>query len=85
MGGVPDTATAIAINITVTAAGSSGHLRLGVSDPGVVYSTVNYPAGLSRSNNAILGLSPSGNLDALAVQSAGTTVHVIIDVSGYFE
>jgi hypothetical protein len=83
--GVPATATAITVNVTVTAAGSSGYLRLGVNDPGAVYSTINYLAGLSRSNNAILGLSPAGDLPALAVQTAGTTVHVIIDVSGYFE
>lgn len=83
--GVPATATAVTLNVTVTGAGSSGHLRLGVSDPGSVYSTINYPAGLSRANNAILALGPAGDLDALAVQSAGTTVHLIIDVSGYFE
>jgi hypothetical protein len=78
-------AKAVAVNVTVVGAGSNGHLRLGESDPAAVTSTLNYLAGLTRSNNAFVALGAAGDLNALAVQSAGTTVHLIIDVSGYFE
>lgn len=83
--GVPATATAVAVNVTVIGAGSNGHLRLGAVNPEAPTSALNYTAGLSRSNNAIVELGPNGDLDALAVQGDGTTVHVILDVSGYFE
>ncbi|MFL6202747.1 MAG: PQQ-binding-like beta-propeller repeat protein [Thermoanaerobaculia bacterium] len=83
--GVPATAKAIAVNVTVTQAGSAGYLRLGSSDPAAVYSTISYVPGTIRANNAIITLDASGNVDALAVQNPGTTVHLILDVSGYFE
>ncbi len=83
--GIPATAKAVAVNVTVTEAGARGYLRVGVSDPAIVFSTLNYQPGQTRANNAIVALDPAGNVAALAVQSAGTTVHLIIDVSGYFE
>lgn len=82
--GVPATAKALAVNVTVVGAQSGGYLSLGTSDSGPT-STLNYPTGVTRSNNAFVTLSLSGDFDALAMQSSGTTVHVIIDVSGYFE
>lgn len=83
--GVPGTATAVAVNVTVIGAGSGGHLRLGAIDPAAPTSSLNYPAGLTRSNNAVIELSASGDFDALAMQGAGTTVHLVVDVSGYYE
>lgn len=83
--GIPDTARALVVNATVIGAGSSGYLRLGAVNPASPTSTLNYPAALSRSNNVFVELTPTGDLDALAVQSAGTTVHLVLDVSGYFE
>jgi hypothetical protein len=41
--------------------------------------------GQTRANNAIAPLSAAGNLTAYASQPAGTRVHLVIDVSGYFE
>jgi outer membrane protein assembly factor BamB len=83
--GVPATAKAVAVNVTVTAAQSNGYLRLSTSDTSTLTSTLNYSAGLTRSNNSFVTLDLSGNFDALVMQSTGTTAHVIIDVSGYFE
>ena len=48
-------------------------------------SSVNYTAGQTRANNAIVSLDPSGQLAAFVGQTAGTTVHLMIDVNGYFE
>jgi hypothetical protein len=47
-------------------------------------STLNYTAGQTRANNAIVALSGSGALAVYASQDSGT-VHVIVDVSGYFK
>ena len=83
---VPSTAKAVSINLTVTQSTSAGNVRLfpaGQTVPNI--STINYTAGQTRANNAIIVLNPSGAMSAFAGQPAGTTVHVIIDVNGYFE
>jgi hypothetical protein len=42
-----------------------------------------FSAGTARAWH--LALDQAGSLTALAVQSAGTRVYLIIDVNGYFE
>ena len=85
--GVPTTARAVALNVTVTQPSATGVLRLfpgGETVP--VASTLSYAAGKTRANNAVVRLSPDGrgNISVKADQPAGT-VHVILDVSGYFQ
>jgi outer membrane protein assembly factor BamB len=84
--GLPATAKAVSVNVTVTMAGAPGFVNLyaaGDAQPAV--STISYSAGQTRSNNAIVSLNQNGDLAAVANQSPGTTVHLIIDVNGYFE
>jgi uncharacterized repeat protein (TIGR01451 family) len=83
---IPPTAKALSINVTATQPGATGHVRLfpaGLVVPTV--STINYSAGQTRANNAIIPLNPSGDMAAFVGQPSGTTVHLIIDVNGYFE
>ena len=83
--GIPPTAGAVSLNVTVTAPTTQGHLRLfrgGGALPAV--SIVNYSAGQTRANNAITPLGGSGAL-AIYVSQASGSVHVILDVNGYFE
>jgi uncharacterized repeat protein (TIGR01451 family) len=83
---IPSTAKALSINATATQASATGHVRLfpaGLVVPTV--SSINYAAGQTRANNAIISLNPSGELAAFIGQPAGTTVHLIIDVNGYFD
>lgn len=85
--GVPSTAKAVALNVTVTAPSVAGAMRLypgGETVP--VASALSYPAGRTRANNAVVRLSPDGrgNISVKADQPSGT-VHVILDVSGYFQ
>jgi hypothetical protein len=86
--GVPGTATAVAINVTVIQAEGAGFLTLhpgNLSTPAT--STVNFAAGQTRANNAILALASNGEgtLGITPAISGGGTVHVIVDVSGWFE
>lgn len=84
--GVPDTAAALSVNVTVTQTGAPGYLRLDAAgSPASVFSTLNYALGQTRTDNAILALSSTGDVTASATQSAGSTVHVVIDVNGYFQ
>jgi len=83
---VPATATAVAVNITETQAQGSGHLRIypaGSPLPNV--STINFSAGQTRANNAILLLGSNGGVSVYAGISAGLTVDFILDVNGYLQ
>ena len=83
--GISPTATSIAANLTVTGASEAGHLiAYQAGSPLPPMSTINYRAGQTRANNAILSLDATGRF-ALWPLQAGGTVQVIVDVSGYFE
>lgn len=83
--GVPGTAWAVSLNVTVTQPTATGNVRLfpgGTPPPQA--SSVNYAAGATRANNAVAALGSAGDLTALATQASGS-VHLILDVNGYFE
>jgi glucose/arabinose dehydrogenase len=85
--GIPAGAMAVAANITVWDPGATGHLR--AVPPGLYLpptSTLNFGAGQVRANFAVLSLlgDPAGVVDLTPVMATGT-VHVIVDVSGYFK
>jgi Tol biopolymer transport system component len=86
--GIPATARAISVNVTVTQATGAGHLTIGSSDrPLPSTSAINFGAGQTRANNAILPLPLNGlgDLRVSATVAGGGTVQVLIDVNGYFE
>jgi hypothetical protein len=83
--GIPSDAKAVSFNATVTEATVQGHIRLfAAGEPLPNVSTVNYTAGLTRANNAITTLSAAGELAAFVAQASGT-VHLIVDVNGYYK
>jgi hypothetical protein len=81
--GVPADATAVAINVTVTGQTAAGALTLfpgtGVAP---VTTTISFAAGKTRANNALIGLT--GGVLSVTNRQASGSVHVIVDVSGYF-
>jgi hypothetical protein len=82
--GVPPTATSVAVNVTAVQASSSGFFTAfpaGGSAP--LASTVNFSAGQTRANNAVLTLGAGG---AVSIYNGGTgATHLVIDVTGWFE
>jgi PKD repeat protein len=86
--GVPASARAVAINVTVASPTAAGVLTL---YPGnylrPVVSTVNFSAGETRANSAILALASdnTGALAAAATVGTSGTVHLIVDIDGYFQ
>jgi hypothetical protein len=83
--GIPATATALALNVAVVGPDAPGHLVVfpaGAAVPNA--STLNYRAGQTRANNAIVPLGVGGGLSVACGQGTGTT-DVIIDVFGYFQ
>jgi uncharacterized repeat protein (TIGR01451 family) len=84
--GLPAGATAVALNITVTAATALGNLRVFPADqPMPLASTINFAAGQTRANNAVVPASASGTVAIRVRNDAPGEVHLIVDVTGYFE
>ena len=82
---VPAGAAAIAVNVAVTQGSTVGGLILfpaGTAAPNA--STINYGAGRTRANNAVVSLGPSGDFTIRTSQPTGS-VDVIVDVGGYFQ
>jgi hypothetical protein len=86
--GVPTSAKAVAVNITAVIPTSAGHLTIW---PGhevkPLSSVLNFTAGQTRANNSIMTLTSngSGTISAEASLVGGGTVHLVLDVTGYFE
>lgn len=86
--GIPASAAALVANVTIVQPSATGHVTL---QPGSPYpsstSTINFAAGQTRANNTILPIAANG-AGTLTIQPAllnAGTVHVIVDVSGYFD
>lgn len=84
--GVPATARALAVNVTVVLPTANGYLNLyatpGSPPPTSVH---DFTAGQVRANNAVVRVSPSGSVVALFMMSGGGNADLVVDVSGYFE
>ncbi len=82
--GITATTRTVAVNITITEGTAPGHLTLYPPDAALpATSNINYRAGQTRANNAILRLGSTGDVAVFCGQGSGT-VHFILDVVGYF-
>ncbi|MBV8201678.1 MAG: hypothetical protein JOZ15_13735, partial [Acidobacteria bacterium] len=80
--GIPASARALSVNVTVTGGTSSGDIRLFPGSTALpLVSVINFTAGKTIASNAVVSLG-GGNLNA-HLDSAGM-VHLILDVNGYF-
>jgi hypothetical protein len=83
--GIPSAAKAVSANVTVTEATGAGDLRVFAGGSALpLVSSINYSAGQTRANNALLALGPGGTIAVHADQAKGS-VHFLVDVNGYFE
>lgn len=84
--GIPTSATkAVSVNLAVRGPTAAGNLRLYPAlTPLPTTSSINYTAGQTRGNNAIVPLSAPGEMAVRCAQASGTT-DFILDVNGYFE
>jgi hypothetical protein len=86
--GIPAAAGALALNVTVVGPAGKGNLRFGPGGaPLPQASTINFEAGGTRSNAAILALAADGSgvLRIGAFVAGGGGVDMVLDVTGYFE
>jgi hypothetical protein len=83
--GVPATATAVAVNVTVTGATAQGHIRLAPGNGLTDTSSLNFSPGQTRANNAVIMLATDATGGVSATNRSAGTVHLILDVAGYFQ
>jgi hypothetical protein len=83
--GIPTTARAVSVNLTVTQGSAPGALKLfptGIAVP--TATAINYRGGQTRANNSVSQLGNGGSLTIRCEQISGN-VHAIIDVNGYYQ
>jgi hypothetical protein len=84
--GVPTSAKAVSLNLAVTGMTASGYVTLwpsGQTQP--VVSSINFSAtDPALANGAIVGLSANAQ-DLSAFNGCNSSIHMIIDVTGYFQ
>ncbi|HEX6863518.1 MAG TPA: pre-peptidase C-terminal domain-containing protein, partial [Thermoanaerobaculia bacterium] len=85
---VPASARAVAVNVTAVSPSGLGYVAVwpaNLAQP--LASVVSFPAGWTRASNAILRLATdgTGNLAAQSSVAGGGTVHLVVDVTGYFD
>jgi len=81
--GIPAGATAVAMNVTAVFPSSNGFLAFyptGTTWPGTT--TVNYRTAKTRATSSLVALSANGQGTVL---NEGSTLHFIVDVTGYFQ
>jgi uncharacterized repeat protein (TIGR01451 family) len=86
--GIPTTARAVVVIATVVAPTGSGDLTIYRGDAApAAFATLPFNAGSLRSMAVVVGLShdAAGEVAVQASVAGGGTVHVVLDVLGYFE
>jgi hypothetical protein len=85
--GVPVGAKAVALNVTAVNPSHDGDFRLrAAGSPQPLISTINFKAGRTRANSAVVRLGVAGQITVTTDMPIGSggTVHFIYDVAGYF-
>lgn len=81
--GVPSTAKAVALNVTVTDTQADGHLTVYPSGgQAPTASNLNFTAGQTIANSVIVPIGPDGKISVR--NGAGAGAHVVVDVVGYY-
>jgi hypothetical protein len=84
--GIPSTAKALAVNFTVVDAAAQGFLKAyAANQSSPTTSVINFLPAVTRANNAIVSLATDASGGIKVENGSSGTVHVIIDVVGYFE
>jgi hypothetical protein len=82
---VPATARALAVNVTVAAPTAAGHVRLAPGNGLTESSAINFSPGQTRANNAMVMLATDATGTVAATNRSSSPVHLVLDVSGYFQ
>ncbi len=83
---VPEGATAVTLNVTISATVGSGYLAVNPGGDSIVHaSTINWSsAGLSLANSTVVAVNASREVTVIANGPVGSSTNFIIDVLGYW-
>jgi hypothetical protein len=83
---VPTGATAVVSNLTVVGAGAQGELKvIGGHLSATTTSSLSFPKSRAWPNNAIIQLATDGSGTISVINNSASSVHFILDISGYFQ
>jgi hypothetical protein len=84
--GIPASAKALTVNLTVVSPAGGGYLSV---FPGNAFflgtSVINFSPGQTRATNGIMLLATNGTGSLGIINASGGNTHVVLDVNGYFE
>jgi hypothetical protein len=84
--GIPSDAKTVSGNVTVVGPLAPGQLRIYPGNTVIPpTSVINFRAGRTRANNAMLLLATDGARTIGVKNDAAGSVHLIVDVNGYFK
>jgi len=84
--GTAPTASGLILNVTVTQPTGAGFVTVYPGGTGVPNtSTINFKNATTRANSAIVRVGAGGVMNVVAGMPTGSTVHVILDIAGYFD
>lgn len=84
--GVPNSARAVALNLTVVSPSAAGSVLVyPAGEAAPLASSISFSAGRTRANNVIATTGEAGQVSASCGMPPGTTVDIVVDVVGYFE
>lgn len=85
--GIPATAVALSLNVTVVSPAGSGYITLfPAGQPRPAIETVSFSGGQTRSNNTLLVLGiAEPHFTVFPSVTGDGSVHLVVDVNGYFE
>ena len=84
--GIPATAVAVSVNLTVVSPHAAGSLALYAGGTGATSATaISFGAGQTRANNAHVALSTDGLGRATAQNGSNGSLDLVLDVNGYYQ
>lgn len=84
--GIPPEATSLSLNVTALGGPGAGDLEIYRGDGAPTgTSTISFSAGQTRANSAQVQLATDGSGTIKVANTSPGTVHLVLDVNGYFE
>jgi hypothetical protein len=84
--GIPREATSLSVNVTAVGGSGAGGLEIYPGDGALTgTSTISFSAGQTRANNAQIQIATDGSGTIKVDNASSGTVHLVLDVNGYFE
>ena len=82
--GIPSDALGVSANVTAVAPSAAGDFVIyGADHPSVSTALINFRAGRTRANNAMVALSLDGTQAITIRNESSADVHFLFDVNGY--